>query len=47
MLLLALNGRGSPGGSSQLLKNGFDYHLLNPLDPDYLARLIDHAVPGA
>ena len=44
MLLLALNGRGSPGGP-QLLKNGFDYHLLNPLDPDYLARLVDHEVP--
>jgi CheY-like chemotaxis protein len=46
MLLLALNGRGSPGDRPQLLKNGFDYHLMNPLDPDYLARLIRHEVPG-
>jgi CheY-like chemotaxis protein len=46
MLLLALNGHGSSGGGTQLLKNGFDYHLLNPLDPDYLARLIGHEVPG-
>ena len=45
MLLLALNGSGTPGGGPQLLKNGFDYHLLNPLDPDYLARLIGHVVP--
>lgn len=46
MLLLALNGRGSPADGPQLLKNGFDYHLMNPLDPDYLARLIRHEVPG-
>ena len=45
MLLLALNGGGGPGGRPQLLKNGFDYHLMNPLDPDYLARLIGHVVP--
>lgn len=45
MLLLALNGGGAPGGRPQPLKNGFDYHLMNPLDPDYLARLIGHVVP--
>jgi PAS domain S-box-containing protein len=40
MLLLALNDRGSPLDRHQLLKHGFDYHLVNPVDPDYLARLI-------
>jgi CheY-like chemotaxis protein len=40
MLLLALTGHGSPGDSKHSLEHGFDYHLVKPVDPDYLARLI-------
>jgi PAS domain S-box-containing protein len=40
MLLLALAGHGSPGESTHSLEHGFDYHLVEPVDPDYLARLI-------
>ena len=46
MLLLALNGRGSHGDGPWPLTNGFDHYLSNPLDPDYLARLIGHEVPA-
>jgi signal transduction histidine kinase len=40
MLLLALTGHGSPGDSKHSLEHGFDRHLVNPVDPDDLARLI-------
>jgi CheY-like chemotaxis protein len=40
MLLLALTGRGAPGDSSHSLEHGFDYHLVKPVDPEYVARLI-------
>lgn len=40
MLLLALTGRGSPGDETHSLERGFDYHLVKPVDPDDLARLI-------
>jgi signal transduction histidine kinase/ActR/RegA family two-component response regulator len=47
MLLLALTGYGSPGDAVHLLQNGFDHHLVKPVDPDYLSRLISGAVQGA
>jgi signal transduction histidine kinase len=40
MLLLALTGQASTGDSAHWLEHGFDYHLIKPVDPDYLARLI-------
>jgi CheY-like chemotaxis protein len=46
MLLLALTGDGSPGGSTHSLEHGFDYHLVKPVDQDHLARLISKAVEG-
>ncbi len=40
MLLLALTGYGSPDDSRRSAESGFDYHLVKPVDPDHLARLI-------
>ena len=40
MLLLAVSRDGSLGDSTHSLKHGFDYHLVKPVDPDCLARLI-------
>jgi CheY-like chemotaxis protein len=47
MLLLALTDHGSPGESKRSLGQGFDYHLVKPVDPDYLARLISEGVEGS
>ena len=47
MLLLALTGDGSAGDSQHSLEHGFDYHLVKPVDPDYLARLISDGVAGS
>jgi CheY-like chemotaxis protein len=47
MLLLALIGAGSPGGSTHSLAHGFDYHLSKPVDQAYLARLISECVEGS
>ncbi len=46
MLLVALTGQGSPGDSEHSLEHGFDYHLVKPVDPDYLARLIGEVAPA-
>ena len=40
MLLLALSGYGSPGDLKLSAENGFDHHLVKPVDPDRLARMI-------
>jgi CheY-like chemotaxis protein/anti-sigma regulatory factor (Ser/Thr protein kinase) len=40
MLLLALTGYGSPGDSQRSSEHGFDHHLVKPVDPDHLARLL-------
>jgi len=45
MLLLALTGYGSPGDSKLSTENGFDYHLVKPVDPDRLSHLIRASVP--
>ena len=47
MLLLALTGDDSPGDSTRSLEHGFDYHLVKPVDPDYLASLIGQRVEGS
>ena len=40
MLLLAMSGYESRDESKRSPERGFDYHLVKPVDPDYLARLI-------
>jgi CheY-like chemotaxis protein/anti-sigma regulatory factor (Ser/Thr protein kinase) len=40
MLLLALTGRDSPGIADRSVGHGFDHHLVKPVDPDQLARLL-------
>ena len=40
MLLLALTGYGSPGDAQRSSEHGFNHHLVKPVDPDHLARLI-------
>jgi signal transduction histidine kinase len=47
MLLLALTGQDAPGDSKHSLEHGFDYHLVKPVDPDYLSRLIGEIAQGA
>ena len=48
MLLLALTGRGAAAGdSSHSLAHGFDYHLAQPVDVAYLARLISETVTAS
>ena len=47
MLLLALTGHGSPGDCEASLEHGFDYHLVKPVDPDHLARLIGEVAEGS
>jgi signal transduction histidine kinase len=44
MLLLALTGYDAPDAATDTRKHGFDYHLLKPVDPDYLSRLISEGV---
>jgi two-component system, sensor histidine kinase len=40
MLLLALTGYGSPEDVGRSSEQGFDHHLIKPIDPDRLTRLI-------
>lgn len=40
MLLIALTGAGSPGDADRSFEHGFDFHLVKPVDPDQLARLL-------
>ena len=40
MLLLALTGYGSPSDYQHSAEAGFDHHLVKPVDPDELARLL-------
>ena len=47
MLLLALTGRAAAGDSSHSLAHGFDYHLVQPVDVDSLARLISETASAS
>jgi signal transduction histidine kinase len=47
MLLLALTGYGSSEESNRSSEHGFDYHLVKPVDPDYLSRLISESAAVA
>ena len=40
MLLLALTGYGFPGDYERSAESGFDHHLVKPVDPDELTRLL-------
>ena len=40
MLLLALTGYDSPDDARRSSEHGFDYHLVKPVNPEHLARLI-------
>ena len=40
MLLLAVSGGGLPVDSRRSLAHGFDYHLVKPVDPELLGRLM-------
>jgi CheY-like chemotaxis protein len=43
MLLLALTGYGSPDDAGHWGSRAFDHHLVKPVDPDHLARLLSTA----
>jgi CheY-like chemotaxis protein len=43
MLLLALTGYGSLEDAQRSSEHGFDHHLIKPVDPDRLARLISES----
>jgi len=47
MLLLALAGYDSAGDAVRPSEHGFDYHLIKPVDPDHLARLLSEAAEGS
>ena len=40
MLLLAMTGYDAPDAARHAREHGFDYHLVKPVDPDLLARMI-------
>jgi signal transduction histidine kinase/ActR/RegA family two-component response regulator len=47
MLLLALTGYDSAGDAARAAEHGFDYHLIKPVDPDHLARLLSESAEGS
>ena len=47
MLLLALTGYDSAGDAARASEHGFDYHLVKPVDPDHLARLLSESAEGS
>jgi hypothetical protein len=46
MLLLALSGTEAPAHSTSKVGRGFDRHLVKPVDPEYLTRLLDEMAIG-
>jgi signal transduction histidine kinase len=47
MLLVALSGYDSAGDSNCSLDDGFDCHLIKPVDPEHLERLISEGIQAA
>jgi signal transduction histidine kinase/CheY-like chemotaxis protein len=47
MLLLALSGYGASDDARRSAEHGFDYHLVKPVDPDRLTRLITQGLSAA
>ncbi len=43
MLLVALTGHDQPQDRQRALESGFDRHLVKPVDPDALYRVLDSA----
>jgi CheY-like chemotaxis protein len=43
MRLVAITGYGQPDDRQRALESGFDAHLVKPIDPDELYRLLEHA----
>jgi CheY-like chemotaxis protein len=43
MMLVAITGYGQPDDRQRALESGFDAHLVKPIDPDELYRLLEHA----
>ena len=43
VLLLALSGSGEPEDRSAALAAGFDHHLVKPVDPELLRKLLEGA----
>ena len=43
VLLLALSGSGEPEDRSAALAAGFDHHLVKPVDPELLRKLLESA----
>jgi len=46
MLLLALGAHGASEGAHRPPEDGFDFHLVHPVDADHLVRLLADAPPG-
>ncbi|WAS99244.1 chemotaxis protein CheB [Nannocystis punicea] len=42
-LIIALTGHGLPSDTEKVKKAGFDLHLIKPVDPEALARIIHHS----
>jgi two-component system CheB/CheR fusion protein len=47
MLLLALTGFDAPGDVIRSVEYGFDHHLVKPIDPDQLTRLLRDPAEGS
>jgi len=47
MVLVALTGWGQPDDRSRSLASGFDHHLVKPVDPSMLERLLAHPARAA
>ena len=47
MLLLALTGFDAPGDVLRSVEYGFDHHLVKPIDPDQLTRLLRDPAEGS
>jgi CheY-like chemotaxis protein len=43
MMLVAVTGYGQARDRQRALESGFDAHLVKPIDPDELYRLLEHA----
>ena len=47
MLLIALSGDDAPLDVERSAEDGFDYHLVKPVDPDQLARLLSEGAEAS
>ena len=47
MLLLALTGHDSPEAARRSSEHGFDYHLVKPVNPEQLARLVSQGADAS